>query len=439
LTLPILALVGAVAGTVCTKTIGSVNVSNAGSLNFAVKTNNTVPAGVNNLSITTTIADDGTNGPETSVLNNTSTDLTPLNATPDLTVTIDDNLTVVSPDQTITYTLNIQNIGNQGASGVVINSQIPNNSVFISASNSGTNNLGSVSWLVANLNAGEIITRTVTIKINTTIPAGVNNLTATANVTDNGVNGVDPTPLNNLDNDIDTLEAFPDLVISKTDSGSTATPGTQINYTISYSNEGNQTATGVVITETIPANTTYIATGSSNWSCPDGSIAGTICTINIGTLNSGDSGNLTLKVKILDSLSSGITQTSNSITINDDGTNGTDPTQADNQSTETTPLIAAPDLAITKTNGLTQIGNNDTFTYTLTASNIGNQDSENVIITDILPNYLSVINISDGGTLTGNTITWPTINLTVNQSIIRTIDVVFNSGTSRTRKHHQHF
>ena len=60
-------------------------------------------------------------------------------------------------------------------------------------------------------------------------------------------------------------------------------PGGHVAYTISYGNVGNQGATGVVLTETIPANSTFNAGGSTGgWSC-----GATTCTFAVGSVNAG--------------------------------------------------------------------------------------------------------------------------------------------------------
>ena len=71
------------------------------------------------------------------------------------------------------------------------------------------------------------------------------------------------------------------MTITKVDDvvGSTL-PGATIIYTLTYDNVGDQDATGVVVTETVPDNTTFTTTGSSaGWSCVDGAAAGTTCTL----------------------------------------------------------------------------------------------------------------------------------------------------------------
>jgi uncharacterized repeat protein (TIGR01451 family) len=53
----------------------------------------------------------------------------------------------------------------------------------------------------------------------------------------------------------------PALVVSKVDSGVPVGPGTDVDYTITVSNIGNATATGVSVSDPIPANTTFTTAG----------------------------------------------------------------------------------------------------------------------------------------------------------------------------------
>jgi uncharacterized repeat protein (TIGR01451 family) len=74
----------------------------------------------------------------------------------------------------------------------------------------------------------------------------------------------------------------------------TVTPGQQLTYTLCYSNAGQQPATGVVITDTIPANTTYVP-GSAT---PPQSGGPDPLIWDIGTLAGGASGCVTFAVQI---------------------------------------------------------------------------------------------------------------------------------------------
>lgn len=133
----------------------------------------------------------------------------------------------------------------------------------------------------------------------------------------------------------------PDLSISKSDGGVTGSPGGTLVYTLSYADSFTD-APGVVISETVPANTAFNAAASTaGWSCADGSPAGTSCDFSLGTVTAGTSGTVLFAVTINAPVAQGTTSITNTATIADDGTLGADGTPIDNTATITTALITA--------------------------------------------------------------------------------------------------
>jgi uncharacterized repeat protein (TIGR01451 family) len=118
----------------------------------------------------------------------------------------------------------------------------------------------------------------------TPLPAGVTTLTNTAVIGDDGANGVDPTPNDNTSTDTTPVTAKPDMVIDKSDNGLTSLRANQlITYTLTFSNVGNQAATGIIITESVPANTVFV--GPRGWHLVSGTgAAGSVYTSAAGGL-----------------------------------------------------------------------------------------------------------------------------------------------------------
>ncbi len=88
-------------------------------------------------------------------------------------------------------------------------------------------------------------------------------------------------------------ELEPGIELTKTDGGIIVGQGLPLVYTLNYSNTGELDLTDVVITETVPENTTFDAAGSTaGWTCADGSEAGTICELSIDDLATGASGSV---------------------------------------------------------------------------------------------------------------------------------------------------
>lgn len=130
------------------------------------------------------------------------------------------------------------------------------------------------------------------------------------------------------------------LALTKTDGEIVTQPGMVVNYTINYANTQLIDAVGVVITETVPQYALFDQAASlpTNWSCPDGSPAGTICTTNIGFVPNGTGGTVNFAVRVLNSVPLTVTQIENIAIIGEDKTRGPEPL-ADNIALDNTPLV----------------------------------------------------------------------------------------------------
>lgn len=342
--------------------------------------------------------------------------------TPDLAITKVDGLTSVIPGQTVTYTLTITQTAGEAATGVVVTDTLPANTTFVSASGGGTFANGVVTFNVGTVGVGQSVTRTVTLQVNNPIPAGVSTIVNTATVTDDGALGADPTPGDNTATATDTINGAPNLAIAKDDGLTSVIPGQVVTYTVAIANLGNRGATGVVVTDTLPANTTFVSASGG------GTLADGVVTWDIGALAGGGAGaTRTLTVQVNNPVPAGASTIVNTATVSDDGTNGPDPATA----TDTDVLIAAPDLAITKDDGLTTVTPGQSVTYALTVANVGNQGATGVVVTDTLPANVTFVSASDGGTLASGVVTWNIGTLTGGgTTITRTLTVQVNANAT---------
>ena len=187
---------------------------------------------------------------------------------------------------------------------------------------------------------------------------------------------------NTTDDDV-TVENI-DMKIEKDDRGVLFSAGDTLIYDLSYYNDGSINATGVVITETVPVDTTFdMANSSGVWSCADNSPAGTTCTQSLGVVAPGGPTVVQFAVTIDNPLPAGVTAITNDVSIADDGTNGPEPTLTNNSDSIITPSIdAAPDLTITKSDGLEIVAPGAHMVYGLVYENVGSQDATGVVITE---------------------------------------------------------
>ena len=331
------------AGSVCALAIGSLGGGGGGTATFAVTIDNPLPSGVDQISNSAAIADDGANGADPNPGDNTDGDTTPVDAAPDLAIVKDDGGALPPPGGTVSYTLAYTNTGNQDATGVELTDTVPDNTTFDSGASSPgwacvpDDNPGSVCTLaIGSLGgAGGAGLATFAVIVDNPLAAGVDQISNTASISDDGANGADPNPGDNSDSDTTPMDAAPDLAIAKNDGGALPLPGGTLAYTLTYANNGNQDATGVELTDTVPDNTTFDAGASTaGWACVPDNNPGSVCTVAVGALAGGGSGGAATFAVDLDSpLPPSLPAITNTAAVADDGANGADPNPGDNSST----------------------------------------------------------------------------------------------------------
>ncbi|MEM7053203.1 MAG: isopeptide-forming domain-containing fimbrial protein [Pseudomonadota bacterium] len=305
----------------------------------------------------------------------------------------------VSPGDTLRYTLVLENTGQGDASNIVIDDTPDANTQLLVGSvttSSGTVNTGNttgdtvVQVGIPALAATQTVTITFDVVINNPLPTGVNQIVNQAVFDSTELppgESDDPGPPNPDDPTVVPLgNTAPDLTIVKDDGGASTTPGGTVSWTLSYENVGNQDATGVVITDTVPDNSTFNAGASTTgWVCAPDDSAGSVCTFDIGNVDAGTGDSITFVVTVDSPLPAGVDELSNSASIADDGNNGPDPTPGNNEDDDTTPVTAAPDLSIVKDDGGITAVPAGLVVYTLSYENVGTQNATGVAITDVVP------------------------------------------------------
>ena len=152
--------------------------------------------------------------------------------------------------------------------------------------------------------------------------------------------------------------------------------GSQLTYTFTTTNNGPSGATGVTLSDTLPAGVQYVSSSSSQGTVTNnngtlsvqlGSLAaGAVATTNVVvTVNPGDTGSIT-----------------NTVTVTG---NQPDPNLSNNTSTVTTQVSQSVDLALVKTASPNPVKAGQQLTYTLTATNNGPSNATGVTIVDTLP------------------------------------------------------
>ena len=390
-------------------TVGNLAAGSSTQVLFAVVVNTAATAGRDDIVNHASITDDGTNGSDPNTADNSASDTDSLNAAPDYLVTIDDGQTTVVPGQSLTYQVTLTNIGTQDGTGVKLSNLFPKQILHnVVASDGGIvdETGGTIDWNIGTLAVGETRSFTITADVWGTIPAGWDAFAHSTTVTDDLSNGADPDSANNTASDSDTLNAAPDLLLTKDDSNTVIAPGQVAVYVLTKQNVGNQDATNVTITETVPIGTTFFAAQSDALWVQTGP---TTYQITEALIPAGFYGSFLFSVLVDNPAVAGLESIVNTATFTDDGTNGSDPNPSDNTTTDTDTLVAAPDYQVTIDDGQVSVTPGQSLSYTINFTNAGNQNGTGVVVTNTFPiTILDNVVASDGGivdTLNG-TITW---------------------------------
>ena len=206
-----------------------------------------------------------------------------------------------------------------------------------------------------------------------------------------------------------------DLRVQKLSAAGLVNPGDTIVYTLAYENRGALAATGVTISETVPAGTVYVAAGSAAWSCADGAPAATTCQLDVGVLASNADDTAAFSVRVLDPLPTVLAAIVNTVTIADDGANGLDSRPADNRDTVSLTVGAFPKIVVEQRAALIDDADGDTvpspgdkLRYTLHIENQGKVPATLVELTNApgstAPLVVGTVTTSAGAIVAGNTV-----------------------------------
>jgi uncharacterized repeat protein (TIGR01451 family) len=209
------------AGAVCLLGVGPVPFGPAASAVFAVVPTAPIAAGTNTISLSASVADDGGSGPDPNVVNNAATATTPLDAAPDLVVTVDDHSTSAFIGSVVPYDVTWHNTGPQSATGATLRAVVPANTVFSTL-------LSDAAWSCAGgAPAGSVCTAPIAAASGGTgtlrfalVPQGPTGTDVTLSVSavDDATNGPDVTPADNVATDTNQIVRVPASPASPTPS-----------------------------------------------------------------------------------------------------------------------------------------------------------------------------------------------------------------------------
>ncbi|HTP06610.1 MAG TPA: lamin tail domain-containing protein, partial [Anaerolineae bacterium] len=315
--------------------------------------------------------------------------------------------TLANAGDAITYTISLSNTGLGTATGSILTDTLPTEVAFVTYTSSLPANFTqpaaqTLVWDLGDVASDASGTITVYGTISPSASGGstfTNTATASTTASEN--------QLANNTASAATQIAVPDLAVLKT-GPATATAGDVINYTITISNSGTATAASTLVTDTLPAEVsfvTYTTVLPVSFSQPD---AQTLVW-DLGNLANGAGGSITVEGVISAGLSNG------TVFTNSVAASATTPEIiTSNNTAAAATLIGAPDLVLVKI-GPASVMVGDPVVYTLSYTNTGDLSAAGVTLVDQLPAGLNYVSDSLGtGVQIGGRITWTLGTLPIN-------------------------
>ena len=300
-----------------------------------------------------------------------------------LSITKTDSADPVDVGDTFTYTVVINNAGPDAATGVTLTDSVPQSFTIgtVTASSGSCTTIGqTVSCDFGTIANGGA--ENVQIEVTATQPGTFTNTASTS------ANEPDGDSTDNSTSETTTVTPEQaDLSITKTDSADPVATGATLTYTLTISNGGPDAATGVVVNDNLPANTTFQSATPSQGSCGS---SGQNVSCTLGTIASG--ANATVQIQVTADAPG--TLTNNASTSSDTP----DPDNSNNNATETTVVdTAGPeqvDLSIVKTDSPDPVRRGNDLLYTLTIGNAGPDTATGVVVNDSLPSSVTINSVT---------------------------------------------
>ncbi len=317
----------AIDGDTVTFRIPTLAVGDVESLSFDVRADDVAPVHVDALRFEASVTHADV---EPTLGDNAATDVTILDAAPDLVVNVTADTAEAKNDTGVTWTIVVTNQGDQPASGVEVVADVPDESLDLADAQA-------TQWTIPLLGVGETRAFTVETVVKSGIQATIENLVVTATASDDATNGLDREPGDNVAGDSVVLVSEPNLVVAaELLAGDTpadlapaeeVNPGDAVAYVVTVTNTGGQEATGVTVTAEVPADVLDLLDAADATTDAE---AGTI-TWSLASVPAGETITLELTGEVRFPPPPGVQEFNSSLGVADDGSNGPDRDPSDNQ------------------------------------------------------------------------------------------------------------
>ena len=345
-----------------------------------------VAASVANGSVISDTVTASTTTTELSPANNSATATTTVSTNADLAIVMTDTPDPANAGTNISYAITLTNNGPSDATNVSVSDALPAGTTYVSsvpqsgwsatAPAVGAN--GTVTFSAGVLASGGTAQFTIVVKADASITAGtVVSNTSTASATTSDANAG-----NNSATTTTTISRSSDLAITMIDSPDPVNATQNVTYTIDVVQNGPSDASGVSVSDTLPANTTFVsATAPAGWSATTPAVGGTgTITFTKSAMSTGESAQFTIvaNVDLLAPNDSTLTNTAIVSAVE------ADPVPGNNSATTTTLVKSGADLVVSGSASVPVVAGTN-VTYSFTVDNQGPLDADNALVSLPLP------------------------------------------------------
>jgi uncharacterized repeat protein (TIGR01451 family) len=290
----------------------------------------------------------------------------------DLAIAISDAPDPVAAGGTLTYAITVSNAGPAISSSITVADSLPAGVSFVSASGPGWA-CSAIDRDVTCLHVALAPAASSQISLVVTAPTSGGTVTNTASVSAMTPDG---NQANNQATATTTVNAAADLAIAIADSPDPVFGSGQLRYAIDVTNLGPNTASGIAVSNGLPAgNVTFVSASGSGWTCQP---AGQVVSCTRPSLLVGAAPTITITVQA----------PSESTTLTDTATvttTSSDLEPSNNTATVLTSVLSAADLSVAMIDAPDPVTTGGALSYTVTASNAGPSRAADVTVTTLLP------------------------------------------------------
>ncbi|MGD0567241.1 MAG: C25 family cysteine peptidase [Candidatus Sulfotelmatobacter sp.] len=304
---------------------------------------------------------------------------TPVTEACDLAVTNSGTPSPVAAGGVITYTQVVTNTGPSNCGTATFTEAFPTNTTFTSLTPVPTGWTCTTTGSISCTNPSVAPGSTSTFPVKFTVAAGA---TAGTLITDTATVATTTRDTNTANNSSTVIIAVAsatqaDLSVTNSASPNPVNAGQSITYSQSVTNAGPAAATTVVLTETLPANTTFVSLAGSGWTCTSAAPY----TCSIASLAANATATFTFVVTVSATATPGSTITDTASVSSATG----DPNSNNNSASATVYVAGSAALSVTNSASPVPVIAGNNITYAQVVTNAGPSSATAATFTENTP------------------------------------------------------